>query len=630
MRRSLISAIERWRPLRHLPLAALVAVAASLYSPDLHRVPLHLGYDEVFFGLHARSLSQTGRDANGQLMPLYMQAYPSSNYWILPAAPYFSALVMRVVPFSDSAIRLPTVIVGLVNIALVYFIALRIFDRRILALVAAALLMLTPAHLIHSRLGVDYLYPLPFTLAWALCLLHFVERRQNWLLFVGTSCLGVGFYSYVASVVMMPIYLGITCLFLLVDKASWRSFASAVAGFTWPLLLLPAFLLSHPEMLGDFQARYGFRGDSFAGSPHADLRRQITGVINPRTIAERANLYHDFFSPGLFFVSGGSNVTNSTREAGVFLVPFAVFLAVGAYDAATRWTRQKALVVLGFLTAPVAALLVVENYAIDRALAFLPFGALLATLGIARMWRADCHMPLRLFSVITGTALLLAGGGYAAWRFFADSHMSATSVAVALLGVMTLGTGYMTEKTARWWPVVVYLLLLCVAQYQYFYRDYFGDYGARSAAWFGNNIRGGIERVMALDREQSAPAVYLSAGIPHVMSYWQLYSRMHGREDMLGRATLFDFERLDVDRLPRGSLLLAAAAETGAKEWVDRGTLRVVGTATDPNDRLSPMGPGEHVSFVIYRKEPPPITPGQTAISQGFDGWARRTFPIAR
>lgn len=170
-----------------------------LYLPALDRVPLHLGFDEIFFGLHAHALAETGRDANGRLLPLYLQASPSSNYWIQPAAPYFTALVLQVVPFSDAAVRLPTVMVGLTNLVLLYFVAYRIFGREALALPAAALLALTPAHLIHSRLGVDYLYPLPFTLAWLFCLLSFLERKRNRTLLIGTSCLGLGFYSYIAS-----------------------------------------------------------------------------------------------------------------------------------------------------------------------------------------------------------------------------------------------------------------------------------------------------------------------------------------------------------------------------------------------------------------------------------------------
>ena len=83
-----------------ISVAAIAAAAAILYLPRLSDVPLHLDYDEVFFGEHGRSLSETGRDANGRFLPVYIQAYSGSNYWLQPAAPYFIALTLKVLPLS--------------------------------------------------------------------------------------------------------------------------------------------------------------------------------------------------------------------------------------------------------------------------------------------------------------------------------------------------------------------------------------------------------------------------------------------------------------------------------------------------------------------------------------------------
>ena len=595
-RRSLASDRGRW-----VRLAALLVIAALLYLPRLDRVPLHLGYDEIFFGLHAHALAETGHDANGRLLPLYLQAFPSANYWIQPAAPYLTALFLQVLPLSDSAIRLPTVMLGLVNVVLVYFIAWRLFGRELLALVAAALLVVTPAHLIHSRLGVDYLYPLPFVLTWVLCLLIFLERRQAAVLFAGTSALGLGFYSYVASVVMMPIYVGLTCLFLWWDREPRRSYVIAFAGFAWPLLLLPLFLLAHPEVIDGFRDRYGFRSVSPGSKLNAAGR--LLDVLNTRTIQDRLSVYYNFFSPEFLFVSGGNNVTNSTRQAGVFLAPLAPFFAVGLYDAATRWTRHKALVVLGFLTAPVAAIIIVENYAVDRALGLLPFGVLLATFGLVRMWEASCRRAWRPFWVPAGLALVLVGLAYQAWKLVTAFALSGPSLALVAGGALVLATGYATERLQRWWPLAMALLLMALAQYPVFYRDYFGDYAARASPWFGNNIRGAIERVVALHDEQPAPAVYLSADIQHVISYWQFYLQMRGRDDLIPRGVVFKIDELDADAIPAGSLVVVGAQERPPVSLVERGAWREVATATDPNEFYSLLGPGQHVTLVIYRRQ---------------------------
>lgn len=185
---------------------------------------------------------------------------------------------------------------------------------------------------------------------------------------------------------------------------------------------------------------------------------------------------------------------------------------------------------------------------------------------------------------------MLGGAGYAGVKLVRAGELSGLSLLVFFAGVTLLVTAKAAETTARWRPVVVSLLLACLAQYQYFYRDYFGDYGARSAEWFGNNIRGGIERVLALDRQTSAPVVYLSSDIRHAMSYWRFYLTMQDREDLLHRATLFEPSSLEVDRMPEHSLLLAGAHESAVTELATRGGLRLVATATDPNDWYSPLG----------------------------------------
>jgi hypothetical protein len=325
-------------------------------------------------------------------------------------------------------------------------------------------------------------------------------------------------------------------------------------------------------------------------------------AFNSRTITARANLYYNFFSPGFLFVSGGSNLTNSTREAGVFLASFAVFLLAGLYDVVTRCSRDKLLVVLGFLTAPLAACLILENYAIDRALALLPFGVLLATLGIDRLWTAHGQTGLGWFLLAVGALFAVAGGGYGTWALFSRGTVGGSAPSLVIFGLALALTGYLTTRSRQSRPVVVLLLLLGALQFQNFCRDYFGDYGPRSAAWYGNNIQGAVERAMSLVDERPAPKVLLSSGIRHVDSYWQFYVRMHGRQDLLPYGELFSFDTADVDAIAPDTLLVCLAEDPQAAALTERGYLTVAGVATDPNDRYSALGPGEHVTFVIYRK----------------------------
>ena len=195
--------------------AALAVATLLLYGTRLEHTPAYLHDAEVLFGLQAHAIATTARDVSGRLLPLYFQMQPiGENVWFHPVLVYFTALFLTVVPFSESSVRLPSAALGTLDVVLLYVLAKRIFGRKRDAALAAILLMLTPTHFIHSRIAMDYLYPVPFVLGWLIALSHYLEKPRAWILFAATTVLGIGVYTYIASVVMMPVYLALTLLAL--------------------------------------------------------------------------------------------------------------------------------------------------------------------------------------------------------------------------------------------------------------------------------------------------------------------------------------------------------------------------------------------------------------------------------
>ena len=512
---------------------ALVAFVLLLYAPSLGRAPIYLAHDEVFVALNAHSIASTGRDVNGRMLPLYFQMYPdvSNNIWFQPMIMYVTALFLTLRPVSEATIRWPSVCIGIADVVLLYFLAKRILQRERLAVVAAVLLALTPAHFIHSRVAMDYLYPVPFVIAWLLCLLAFVERRQRWLLFTATALLGIGFYSYIASVVMMPLYFVLTCLtlFMLCERPK-PLYLVAAAGFVLPLLLLIPWFLNHPTAVAQTAQRYDlvdkglhpFLSASSAEIPGLGRR------LNFGDLTGRVSLYWCFLDPSYLFLRGGGNPVNSTQRAGVFLLPLAAFLLVGLNEILNaRRTWVHTLLLLGFLSAPLAACLVPEPYAIDRELEVLPFGVLIATIGVERLLSARRTL--------------------------------CRAAAIVLLALMPI-------------------------QFAYFYVDYFTDYRARSAAWFERNIRAAVEEMIDRDRVDHAPAFYFSKRILYIDWYWHLYLIKHGREDLLARSTNVDATDLDVTTVAPGSELLMEVGDAHTDAWVRAGAFRIVSIITEPRD----------------------------------------------
>ena len=517
----------------------LLALALwGLYAVQLAHTPPHLHRDEVTFALQAQSIAATGRDIEGRAFPLYFEMRALGEHvWFHPVLVYLTALFLKVLPLTETVVRLPSTLVGVIDVLLMYFIARRLFQGERWAFFVAALLALTPAHAIHSRLAMDFLYPVPFVMAWLLCLLIYLERRQLWWLFAATAFLGLGFFSYIASVITMPLYVAVTLLGLWTTSArSVRPYAVAVAGFTCPLLLLAPWLLYHWSFVTDTLGRYQIGAAVSAGAPVVP-RGSLAGVVRglligvrPSRLVERISLYWRFFDPAYLFVSGGyTRLTNSTRHVGVFLLPFLLLVPLGLIHMLTvRRTTTSLVVFLGFALAPVAACLtVLEPYASDRELVLLPFGVLIAAFGVERL----LALPSR--SARAGT---------------------------------------------------IGLLVLIPLHFLFFEVDYFGDYHRRAAFWFDWNHRGGLEEIIAREAGDDRP-IFLSNGSDAIMAaYWRFAVLKHHRQDLLGKTVYFDAKTLDVNSVPDRALILMSRDDGRLVATVRSGQLRELASIPEPAD----------------------------------------------
>jgi 4-amino-4-deoxy-L-arabinose transferase-like glycosyltransferase len=454
-------------------IGVLLLATVVLYSLWLGYSPIYMHDAEVLFALHARSIAATLRDSNGTFLPLYFHM-PSigENVWFHPMIVYFSAFFLKVLPFTEWAVRLPSVVVGTIDVLLIYLVATRLFRSRVYGLLASVLLALTPAHFIHSRIEMDYLYPVPFVLAWLWCLLKFDDTEEPWLMWLAGVILGAGFYSYIAAVAFMPLYVVFTWLYLFAKyRRLRRAHLWVTLAFCAPLVFFVAWRILYPEVFSGTAYRYAItrRGVAFG----------VLRLLNYNLIGDYVSNYWNFFNPNFLFLVGSPNFQSSTRAAGVFLIPIALFLAAGLYEVvAKEKARVSWLLIAGLLTAPIPAVLVEEPYAIYREMEILPFAILLATFGIRTMVRANSR-TLRV-------------------------------VAMAALIVMPL-------------------------QFAYFMKDYFTDYRLNSYGWFGGNIRGAVEKVLQLDAERSVPAIYLSPRIPYGVERWHFYLAEKGDERLLVR-----------------------------------------------------------------------------------------------
>jgi 4-amino-4-deoxy-L-arabinose transferase-like glycosyltransferase len=343
---------------------AIVLGGTLLYAGALGYVPPYLIHDEAQGALQAHALATTGRDLSGRLLPMYFTEpeFPPGRD---PVLIYFTALGLSVLPFTEAGVRTPTTLVGVLNIALMFFAARALFRSTWAGVLAAALLALTPIHFIRARLLLSPLYSIPFVLVWLWSLGRFEQQPTSRRLVHACTWLALGMYSYLAAVVMMPIY-----LFMTIAVASrtlrWRRIILACAVFLVLLAPMALWYVSHPERNSQIVSAY--RLDS-AGS------------------GERLGVYWRFFDPSFLFVSGDSSLVNSTRGSGLFPAAFAALLPIGLVALARERSPVGLVLAVGFLAAPVVSV-ISGSIEMNRVMFVIPFAVLVATAGARTLWQS--------------------------------------------------------------------------------------------------------------------------------------------------------------------------------------------------------------------------------------------------
>ena len=409
----------------------LVAGTALLYANRLACAPIYLTHDEVNFSLQAISIARTGHDLNGRFLPLYFSE-PEFAAGRDPLMIYATALALQVLPISEWAVRLPTALVGVLNVGLMLVLTWRIFGSRWLALAASILLALSPAHFIHSRMALSVMYPLPCVLLWLIFLHDFDRSGDRRTLAAGAVALGLGVYAYLAGLLLMPLYVVLTAV-LLVERRSPRHLWWVAAVFGLMLVPLGLWQLAHPER---YEALiHAYRVGEAGGQGAAPG----AGLFSVPAIRERIGTWWLFFDPSYLFLTGDSSLNNSTRQAGAFPLAFVVLLPVGLYRL-WRGSTYEHIVLIGFVTAPIAVVLTgtldLNRY---RGVVVLPFGVLVAAFGVHTLWTSR-------------------------------------------------------QRVFRW--VAAGLLVSVPWQFAGFYTDYMGDYREAASVWFGRNLRGAIVDVL--------------------------------------------------------------------------------------------------------------------------------------
>jgi 4-amino-4-deoxy-L-arabinose transferase-like glycosyltransferase len=471
----------------------LILFVIGLYSYSLDTVPVHLNQDELEYALNAKQISIDLHDKNGTFLPFYF--WHLDFFWNTPIAGYLCAVFLKLLPLSESSIRLPSVFIGISSLVLIMLLVQDMFNNRKLTFISGILISITPVFFIHSRLLLDNLYIVVFVLLWLLFLNKFLKKRKVYLIFLSLLSLGIGFHSYHAAKIYMPVYLIFTVAILIFSfkKKSLRYIAFGFVGFLIPIILFIPWLTKYPDTLLHQVSYISWLDTS------VDSQKGIWGVFNFKRLGNISKSYTTYLGPEILFIKGDRSLIHSTNKVGAFLIPMSLLLIIGIYVSAFKekgWFSK--LLIFGFLTYPLAPSVVNDPSRISRGLVVIPFVILLCVYGAREL----------MFSkgIVRKTAFLI-------------------------------------------------LIVISGFQFAYFINDYFGDYRNRSYSWFNNDTGAALEYVINISDQKEVNRIYLDEHTPFVDRYFNFY-QLKLNKNLNDIWVFYDYKSDDVTQLQEKSLIM--------------------------------------------------------------------------
>lgn len=496
-----------------IPVLAIII----LYFYRLDLVPVHLNQDEMMFGLNAYSIAKTGHDFYGNSYPFYF--WHLGSFWATPIIVYTTSLFLKFLPLSEWSIRVPGALIGVMSIFLIALLARKIFKNRLYVFITLVLAGSVPVLLINSRLAMDVVWTIPFVLLWLLLLKVFSDNGNLLTLFLAGLALGVGLHSYHAAKIIMPMYFGISVVYLfLTRKAKFVNLALFALGFAIPILAFIPWLLAHPDTL--------LNQVSYLGSLDRSVKAGdgIWGVFNLARLKDFIANYFSYFSAKILFVEGDRSLIHSTGRIGAFSFGIAFLAVFGILEILKNKDWFAKLILFGLVTYPVAPAIVNDPQRISRGLVVVPF---------------------MILTSLYGVKLLLS----------------------------------QKDKLFRY--LLVGIIIFILVEYAGFLVDYFGDYRVRSSGWFNNSIGSLYESVIKSTSLRKVNTIYIDSNIYFAENYFDFY-QLKFDKNLKDKTNYFNPQFTNFSQFPAGSLVAIAAGDIPTKP-AKIGDFVKVETIREPN-----------------------------------------------
>lgn len=403
----------------NFPLLGLVIlVAVVLRFSFFGAVPPALNWDEASLGYNAFSILKTGKDEWGRVLPLTFEAFGDYK---LPVYIYAAVPFVGVLGLNEWAVRLPSMLAGVLSVFLLYWIVLVESKNQKWALVSAFLLAVSPWGTFLSRVALEANLALCLFLVGIFFLilgykLRQIAKNESVVCFVVSALFfGLTLFTYNSARVFIP-------LFLLTVAAVRFKAVQEIGKKLWipaTVFVLFVSIAGFLALTQDSASRYywvsivdegaiNFLNQSRGESQLPDLLTKLTYNRYTYFGYEFFKNYSSHFSPYFLFVSGGDNYQFSVQNMGLMYVLEAPFLIFGIWRI-RKYPSMAKLIIPWMLLAPIPAAITRESPHVLRSIFVLGSLQILVGLGIVdfvkwfeRRWGFKAIFSYSVIGILVG------------------------------------------------------------------------------------------------------------------------------------------------------------------------------------------------------------------------------------
>jgi 4-amino-4-deoxy-L-arabinose transferase-like glycosyltransferase len=341
-------------------LLGIIILAAILRLLFLNKFPIGFNADEAAIGYNAYSLIETGRDEHQSSWPLVFRSFddykpPLYFYLVLP--------FVKVLGLNEWSVRLPSAILGIGMVYLIYLLAGEFFPKhKAVSYLAAFIVAISPWSLHFSRGGWEVNVA---TFLFLLGTYSFVKKKYLFSILAFVASL----YTYHSARIIAPL-LGLSLFLVYLRQIEWKKLIPSIA--LGVILTIPVLVqMFSPTGTSRFSGVSIF-ADSGPLSYVHEMRRLsknpnslLTKIRYNRYAAYTGKFisnYFSHFSPGFLFISGDRIDRSRVPGVGQLYLTFLPFLLIGLiYCLYNLKRRPYKLIILWLAIAPIPASLTFQS-----------------------------------------------------------------------------------------------------------------------------------------------------------------------------------------------------------------------------------------------------------------------------